>query len=288
MGQPILAAAGFQPANYRNKPPKRRLQAELPAPQGVFITVAGLLKKPKAPVAHSSRLGKTRTRYNELRRRVIVKVCVLASSSSGNSAFIRTERTRILVDAGLSKRDLFARLTAIGEQCETLDAILITHEHSDHVSGLVSLARHLNAPIFITRLTAPAIPWGEYTPKLDCFQAGTTFTIGDIEVNILPSRTMPLIRWDSASAHTESRSASLQIRIFAGFHQVPFARHGSSRSGIESRSRNAESWAISMVGEAARDGTQGSFVERRGFGFHPHRSGFHHQHAGAGTFERAQ
>jgi len=97
--------------------------------------------------------------------------------------FIRTERTRILVDAGLSKRDTIARLAAIGEQAEQLDAILITHEHSDHVCGLVSLAKQLNVPIYITRLTAPAIPWGEYTPKLDCFQAGTTFSVGDIDVD---------------------------------------------------------------------------------------------------------
>jgi len=113
---------------------------------------------------------------------------VLASSSSGNSTFIRTERTRILVDAGLSKRDILARLAAIGEQAETLDAILITHEHSDHVSGLVTLARSLDIPVYITRLTAPAIPWGEYTPKLDCFQAGTTFSVGDIDVD---SFTLP-------------------------------------------------------------------------------------------------
>ena len=97
--------------------------------------------------------------------------------------FIRTERTRILVDAGLSKRDIIARLAVIGEQAEQLDAILITHEHSDHVSGLVTLAKQLNVPIYITRLTAPAIPWGEYTPKLDCFQAGTTFSVGDIDVD---------------------------------------------------------------------------------------------------------
>jgi phosphoribosyl 1,2-cyclic phosphodiesterase len=108
---------------------------------------------------------------------------VLASSSSGNATFVRTERTRILVDAGLAKRDILARLAAIGEQAEDLDAILVTHEHSDHVSGLVSLARHLNVPVYITRLTAPAIPWGEFTPKLDCFQAGTTFTVGDIDVD---------------------------------------------------------------------------------------------------------
>lgn len=89
---------------------------------------------------------------------------------------------------GLSKRDIEARLAAIGEKMEDLDAILITHEHSDHVSGLVTLARHLNLAVYITRLTAPAIPWGEYTPRLDCFQAGATFTVGDIEVD---SFTLP-------------------------------------------------------------------------------------------------
>jgi len=108
---------------------------------------------------------------------------VLASSSSGNATFIRTERTRLLVDAGLSKRDVLARLAAIGEPAESLDAILISHEHSDHVSGLVALARHLDIPVYITRLTAPSIPWGEYTPKLDCFQAGASFTIGDLDVD---------------------------------------------------------------------------------------------------------
>ena len=87
------------------------------------------------------------------------------------------------MDAGISKRDLVARLAAIDEQYESLDAILVTHEHSDHVSGLVAIGRQLNGPIYITRLTAPAIPWGEYSPKLDCFQAGATFTVGDIEVD---------------------------------------------------------------------------------------------------------
>jgi len=131
-------------------------------------------------VRHSSRDGLAAIQQ---RRRIIVQVCVLASSSSGNSTFIRTEKTRILIDAGLSRRDVLARLALIHEDAEKLDAILITHEHSDHVSGLVALARLLNVPIFITRLTAPAIPWGEYTPRLDCFQAGTTFCVGDIEID---------------------------------------------------------------------------------------------------------
>jgi len=117
------------------------------------------------------------------RRLALIQVCVLASSSSGNSTFIRTEKTRILVDAGLSKRDVLARLAAINEDAEKLDAILITHEHSDHVSGLVVLAKQLKLPIFATRLTADSIPWGDFTPTLDSFGAGTRFSVGDIDVN---------------------------------------------------------------------------------------------------------
>jgi phosphoribosyl 1,2-cyclic phosphodiesterase len=111
---------------------------------------------------------------------------VLASSSSGNCAFIGTERTRILVDAGLSRKETFAKLQAIGEDPDDIDAVLITHEHSDHVSGLVALARKLKdgrIPIFLSRLTAPTIDWSEFEPTLEQFQAGSRFRIGDIEVD---------------------------------------------------------------------------------------------------------
>ena len=94
-----------------------------------------------------------------------------------------TERTRLLVDAGLSFRDTCNRLASIGEDPTKLDAILITHEHSDHVCGLPRLAKKLDIPIYITHLTAPAIDWLGYTPKLELFQAGATLTIGDIEID---------------------------------------------------------------------------------------------------------
>ena len=115
----------------------------------------------------------------------IVKFCVLASGSSGNAALLATEKTRILVDAGLSMRELRKRLASIGEMLESIDAIIVTHEHSDHVSGLPVLARAkgLRAVIYMTRLTAPAIDWGETAPvRLESFQAGAAFQVGDIEV----------------------------------------------------------------------------------------------------------
>ncbi len=96
--------------------------------------------------------------------------------------------TRILVDAGLSRKEVFARLAAIDEDPQKLDAIMVTHEHSDHVCGLLPLARALNVPVFLSHLTAPAIDWNHYEPKLETFQAGTSITIGDI---IVDSFTIP-------------------------------------------------------------------------------------------------
>ena len=111
---------------------------------------------------------------------------MLASGSSGNAALLATENTRILVDAGLSTKELRRRLTAIGEDdLNCIDAILITHEHSDHVAGLPVLARNKNvhAAFYLTWLTEPAIDWGACRPpRLETFQAGSSFPIGDIEV----------------------------------------------------------------------------------------------------------
>ncbi len=113
-----------------------------------------------------------------------VSVSVLASGSRGNCALVASSATRILVDAGLSGRETFKRLRAFGERTEEISAILITHEHSDHVAGLQRLATKLNVPVF---LTAPvrdnddngAIP---ELPKSEHFSAGRGFRVGDIEV----------------------------------------------------------------------------------------------------------
>ncbi len=83
----------------------------------------------------------------------MVRFTVLASGSRGNSTLIATERTRLLVDAGLSCRELLKRMREAGENPESLNGIVITHEHQDHVQGLAVLARKLNIPVYFTEAT---------------------------------------------------------------------------------------------------------------------------------------
>jgi len=83
----------------------------------------------------------------------MVRFTVLASGSRGNCTVLSGGRTRILVDAGLSCRELFRRMKLAGEEPTTLNAIVITHEHQDHVNGLAVTARKLGIPVYFTEAT---------------------------------------------------------------------------------------------------------------------------------------
>lgn len=78
---------------------------------------------------------------------------ILASGSKGNATVIAAGSTRLLVDAGMSCRELLKRMALVGEDPQSLSAILITHEHVDHVAGLSVLARRLKIPVFFTEPT---------------------------------------------------------------------------------------------------------------------------------------
>src|SRR6202521_1213766 len=120
-----------------------------------------------------------------------VTVSMLASGSRGNLLFVASSRTRILVDAGISCRETFKRMKSLGVDPQALSAILITHEHSDHVYGLETLAKKPRIPIFMTVATHAA--WaralrnenGErpQLEKFEKFESGHRFQVGDIEVN---------------------------------------------------------------------------------------------------------
>lgn len=110
--------------------------------------------------------------------------CPLASGSKGNSLFFGTKTTRLLIDAGLSAKATEEKLSQIGVEISSIDAILISHEHIDHIRGLVTLASKNRLPIFANCDTAKAICeiLGE-RPRFKIFSTGETFEFGDIEIH---------------------------------------------------------------------------------------------------------
>src|SRR6185295_2080264 len=108
----------------------------------------------------------------------------LGSGSSGNCAYLESDDTRLLIDAGLSGRQIRQRLLTLGRAPENLTGILITHEHSDHVQGLVGLAARLEIPVYCNRLTREAIEL-QLELKLDfrIFSTGACFEVGGVEVD---------------------------------------------------------------------------------------------------------
>ena len=115
-----------------------------------------------------------------------MRVCLLASGSKGNSVYVEAGDCRILVDAGLSARQILARLQEIGVDGTDLDGILISHEHIDHTRGAGVLARKLKIPV-----VASASVWNECRDSFGAtlsveFESGTPFSFKDLHIDPFP------------------------------------------------------------------------------------------------------
>ena len=133
-----------------------------------------------------------------------VKFTILGSGSSGNCSYLETAEARVLVDAGFSPLQIRKRLATIGRTPENLTAILITHEHSDHISGLLGIADKYHIPVYCNRGTQNGTVWAFKTkwaskknPLLDgldgteqlkkkiewrLFETGASFEVGDVSI----------------------------------------------------------------------------------------------------------
>jgi phosphoribosyl 1,2-cyclic phosphodiesterase len=113
-----------------------------------------------------------------------LEVVVLGSGSAGNAILVRSGSTCVLVDAGLSGRELAKRLLEAGVPIEKLDAILLTHEHGDHTRGLKVLCKKTKIPVYANRLTFDSMRFehGIIPPVACCFETGTEFTVGALSV----------------------------------------------------------------------------------------------------------
>jgi phosphoribosyl 1,2-cyclic phosphodiesterase len=110
--------------------------------------------------------------------------CPLASGSKGNCIYLGTRNTKILIDAGISFKMTKEKLSEINVDIEEIDAVLITHEHTDHIKGLEVLVGNLGIPILANSDTAKAI-FSTFSecPKFKIFSTGESFEFGDIEVH---------------------------------------------------------------------------------------------------------
>ncbi len=115
-----------------------------------------------------------------------MRVCLLASGSKGNAVYIDSGETRILVDVGLSAREIEKRLNLIGVDADSLHAILVTHEHLDHVRGIGPLARRFDLPVYAHPETYRALPRIGKIEALHEFDAGATFCLRDMEIRPFP------------------------------------------------------------------------------------------------------
>ncbi len=118
----------------------------------------------------------------------MLRISVLGSGSGGNSAVVFTDSTRLLIDAGLSAKQLNLRLEKVGVDPQSLDGVLITHEHSDHIGGLDVFCRKVQVPLYSNAATREIMVTGPMkNPKTWRIVAcGGRFMIGDIEVKTFP------------------------------------------------------------------------------------------------------
>lgn len=113
-----------------------------------------------------------------------MKLCVLASGSSGNSIFVGSTTTRVLVDVGLSGKETCARLELIGENMAGISALCLTHEHDDHTAGVKVLHKRYGLKLYANGGTVDALTQGGKVEKLpwNVFATGSPFDIGDLHV----------------------------------------------------------------------------------------------------------
>ena len=111
----------------------------------------------------------------------MLRFSLLGSGSSGNAALFLSHHAKVLIDNGLSFKELQRRVHAVGETLDGLDAVFVTHEHSDHVAGVGILARKTGVPVYLTEPTAQALSPNVGTiPTIRHFESGDIIQVKDL------------------------------------------------------------------------------------------------------------
>lgn len=116
----------------------------------------------------------------------MLNFCSLYSSSAGNSLFVESENTKLLIDAGVSGKKIINGLNSINSSIENIDAILVTHEHSDHIQSVGTLSKKYNIPVYATKKTWNAFGnQKEYikSENQKIFNVDENFEVNDLKIS---------------------------------------------------------------------------------------------------------
>ncbi len=115
-----------------------------------------------------------------------LRVCLLASGSKGNSIFVETKESRILIDAGLSGKEIQKRLASISVEPADIDALFVTHEHSDHVRGVIPFSNRFKTPVFLHYKTSGVFPDKDRLKIHREFDSGEPIELKDMVITPFP------------------------------------------------------------------------------------------------------
>ena len=156
----------------------------------------------------------------------MLEITPLFSGSSGNSIYVKSNNTEILIDAGVSCRCICAALSKVGTSPEKLSCVLVTHEHSDHITGLEILCKKYHIPVYMNSFSAKKVGNGEKCPFLSsCVKVldpGQIFSVGDLTVT--PFRT-PHDACGSVGYRIDSEDDSFSYATDMGYVTRDVARH---------------------------------------------------------------
>ncbi len=162
------------------------------------------------------------------------QTAVIASGSKGNCVLVRTSQTALLVDVGISAKRVWEALDHLKVDKTQIEGILITHEHSDHISGVGAVSRHLKIPVYMTRDTFQACKHrlGNMNERVSFIQAGSTFTIKNLIVHPFQSPHDAIDSCNFTFTHLQDKDRKLAVATDVGYQSRLLTTHLSACSVV--------------------------------------------------------
>lgn len=181
----------------------------------------------------------------------MLRLASLGSGSKGNATLIASKETVLLIDCGFPVREMMARLPRLGLDVTDIDAVLVTHEHSDHISGVAALAKAAAAPVYATHGTCLSGRLDSVRSSIEV-ESDSSFAVGDIEVTAVTvphdarqpvqyrffhsdSAVGVLTDLGSVSPHVQTAFSGCDMLLLEFNHDLEMLRHGPYPAALKRR-----------------------------------------------------